>query len=149
MSLAMSAADHLQSCSSSLLPRQVLELPPREREVASIVYSLGLATATQVELGLSDVVSNGAVRSMLTRLVHKGIVNRQWGRRGRGQKHIYMPALAPYEAKRVAVTDLANRFFDGSLAALANLVAELVEEESRFPRQFRNVAIDPQSLRAF
>jgi hypothetical protein len=60
-----------------------------------------------------------------------------------------MPALAPYEAKRVAVTDLANRFFDGSLAALANFVAELVEEESRFPRQFRNVAIDPQSLRAF
>ena len=106
-----------------VLPPQVNLLAPREREVAAIVYRAGLCTAKQVQAQLSSPITSGAARSMLVRLVKKGLLVRHWGRRGRGHEYVYGPALDPDHAKRRAVEEIAEAFFGGSLAALAKEIS--------------------------
>lgn len=107
------------------MPPQILMLAFREREVATIVYSRGAATAKQLERDLSNNISNGAIRSMLTRLVGKGILRRVWGSRGRGQEYVYVPAITPDDVQQRALHDLSELYFDGSLAALAVTALEM------------------------
>ena len=111
------------------LPPEVLKLAPREREVATIVYEHGAPTAKYVMSCLSAQLSSGAVRSMLVRLVNKGVLRRGWGSRGRGQEFIYMPAVTPEDAKRNALRILADRYFEGSLLTVARTVFALLEEK--------------------
>ena len=113
------------------LPRQVLTLASREREVATIVYAQTSATARQVEGQLSTVMTNSAVRSMLVRLVRKGILSRRAiaGKRGRGQEYLYLPALTEADLKIRALRRLSEDFFDGSLSEAAQLLQMLVANE--------------------
>jgi predicted transcriptional regulator len=117
---------------SSEVPRQVLRLASREREVATIVYAQTGATARQVEAQLSTVMTNSAVRSMLSRLVRKGILSRRAieGTRGRGQEFLYLPALTEADLKMRALKRLSEDFFAGSLTETARLLQLLVEQES-------------------
>lgn len=103
----------------SRLPAEVQKLFSREREVATIVYARGSATATDVQGRLSTRLSNGAVRSMLQRLVCKGILTRR--RRGRHGAYVYLPALTTALVRENALVQLADEYFAGSLhrAALA------------------------------
>jgi predicted transcriptional regulator len=113
------------------LPRQVLALATREREVAAIVYARTSATARQVEGQLSTIMTNSAVRSMLVRLVRKGILSRRaiGGKRGRGQEYLYLPALTEADLKIRALKRLSEDFFDGSLSEAAQLLQMLVANE--------------------
>jgi predicted transcriptional regulator len=113
------------------LPRQVLALASREREVAAIVYAQTSATARQVEGQLSTIMTNSAVRSMLVRLVRKGILSRRaiGGKRGRGQEYLYLPALTEADLKIRALKRLSEDFFDGSLSEAAQLLQMLVANE--------------------
>ena len=113
---------------SNRLPPEVLMLAAREREVATIVYEHGAPTAKYVMSCLSKELSNGAVRSMLVRLVNKGVIRRGWGSRGRGREFIYMPAVTPEEVRWNALRILTDRYFDGSLLAVARTVFALLEE---------------------
>ena len=115
------------------LPRQVLRLASREREVATIVYAQTSATARQVEAELSTVMTNSAVRSMLVRLVRKGILSRRAiaGKRGRGQEYLYLPALKEADLKIRALKRLSEDFFDGSLIEAAQLLQLLVDKRAR------------------
>ena len=113
------------------LPRQVLRLASREREVATIVYAQTSATARQVEAQLSTAMTNSAVRSMLVRLVSKGILSRRaiGGKRGRGQEYLYRPAATEVDLKIRALKRLSEDFFEGSLAEAAQLLQVLVDKE--------------------
>lgn len=106
----------------SYIPPQVEQLAWREREIASIVYRFGYATAKDVEAELSQSVSNGAVRSMLVRLVRKGILRRRPGKRGAGCADVFIAALSIDHARTRALAKLADDFFGGSLFELEDYV---------------------------
>ena len=125
----MSAAAGTLQLSEASIPQQILALAPREREVATIVYGQGASTAKDVESCLSADLTNGAVRSMLCRLVAKGVLKRRWGSRGRGHQFIYMPALTAEDVKRKALRMLADRYFEGSLLGVARTALSLVEHD--------------------
>lgn len=110
-------------------PPQLKKLAQREREVASIIYDRGPCTANEVQTCLSVQISNGAVRSMLVRLVRKGILERRWGKRGRGHEYLYLPAIMPADVKQRALIELTENYFDGSLTAVAMGVLELINGE--------------------
>ena len=112
-----------------LLPLRALA--PREREVAQIVYEAGACTANQVQTQLSVSLSNGAVRSMLVRLVRKGIIFRRWGRRGRGQEHVYMPAITPAAVKERVLLEVTEKYFSGSMIATALGALDLLDSDTR------------------
>ncbi len=117
---------------SPKVPQQVLGLASREREVATIVYAQTGATARQVEVQLSTVMTNSAVRSMLGRLVRKGILSRRpiRGKRGRSQEYLYLPAVTESDLKIRALRRLSEDFFEGSLTETARLLQALVEKEN-------------------
>jgi len=99
-------------CSGSRLPAAVLRLAPREREVATLVYERGALTAAEVEAMLPVPISNGAVRSMLGRLVSKKVLKRRGG--GAGKAFFYVPAITTRDAVQLAFRQLAEDYFEGS-----------------------------------
>jgi predicted transcriptional regulator len=105
------------------LPPEVTRLYRREREIAVIVYERGLATAADVQAGLSSELSNPAIRSMLNRLVAKRILTRlKCGRHG---AFVYVPALTQASAREMALRQFAQDFYAGSLASLAGAIADM------------------------
>jgi predicted transcriptional regulator len=100
------------------LPPQVTRLAQREREIATIIYQAGACTAKDIEPCISPPISNGALRSMLVRLVNKGILRREWGKRGRGQQFVYVPSIMPDDVKRRAIRQLSDLYFEGSLLTM-------------------------------
>lgn len=90
---------------------ELRRLPPREREVAILVHSQGEMTPGEIELGLSDVISNSAIRTMLRRLVAKGILER----RKDGNKFFYFAAASEADAREQALRRLADQYFERSL----------------------------------
>jgi predicted transcriptional regulator len=108
---------------SDLYPREVARLYRREREIAMIVYERGLVTAKDVEAALSDPLRNAAVRSMLGRLVSKGILTQvKCGSRG---TFVYGPALTPSAAREKALRQFAEDFGYRSLDDLAEAIADM------------------------
>jgi predicted transcriptional regulator len=84
--------------------------------VAAIVYQCGRGiTADEVRLALSDPLSNSAVRSMLSRLVAKGLLVA----RKAGKALLYLPAVTDAEARERALLRLAEDYFAGSIAEAA------------------------------
>ena len=117
-------------------PPDVWRLFPREREIALIVYEGGPMTANDVLSRLSNALTNAALRSMLNRLVRKGILTRQL--LGRGRVYVYSPAVTASSARQSALEQFANDFHAGSLNALADAIAEmLARERARNPRAGR------------
>ena len=96
------------------LPPQVSELAWRERQIASIVYRL----------------SNGAVRSMLMRLVAKGILSRRPGKRGAGCSDLFIARLSVEDARKRALAKVADDFFGGSLTLLGACATEMTRASS-------------------
>ena len=107
------------------LPPQVIELAWRERQIASIVYRLGFATAKQVQFELGNSLSNGAIRSMLVRLVAKGILSRRPGKRGAGCSDLFIAKLSVEDARKLALAKVADDFFGGSLSLLGACASEM------------------------
>ena len=104
------------------LPREVRLLLPREREIAEIVYELEAATANDVLGRLSAPLANPSVRSMLNRLVRKGILIR-WLT---GRAFIYLPALTSIESRRIALVQFADDHFAGSIGKAAETMQEIL-----------------------
>jgi predicted transcriptional regulator len=114
---------------ASYLPPQVEQLARRERQIASAVYARGAMTAKEIEAELARSISNGAIRSMLSRLVGKGILVRRWGSRGRGQQFIYLPAITDQSVRNKALQIVADQYFDGSLLRAFVALFELLESD--------------------
>lgn len=108
------------------LPAEVLSLLPREQEVARIVYERGAATARQVGDLLCSRISNAAVRSMLNRLVAKGILKRTLSY----QAFVYLPCLTPSESSARAIEQFAQDYFGGSLIEAAKTMRTLLKHKA-------------------
>ena len=132
------------------LPPQVRSLADREREVATIVfYRRGASTAIDVENGLSPRITNAAVRSMLVRLIKKGILVREQSTRGRGQQCVYLPAITLPDVKERAIRELAGRYFEGSLLTLALEALDFMASPSDGDRELEEAAGGPKGRLAF
>jgi predicted transcriptional regulator len=112
------------------IPPQVQLLASRERELATIVYSFGPITPADVQEKLSTPLSNSAVRSMLVRLVQKGILDRYSNGRGSWQKFFYGPKITPMQLKQQVLKQVAEQYFDGSLTSVALGALDLMEGRS-------------------
>jgi len=104
-------------------------LPRREREVFEVLCGLEKGTASAVRAGLSDPPSDSAVRTLLGRLVAKGLVVH----RTVNQAYVYSPAPVTVSVAENAMQRLVRTFFDGSAAnaatALLGMAPELKDDE--------------------
>ena len=117
------------------LPPQVLDLAPREREIATIVYRLRSARATEIEDHLAGELANASIRSMLMRLCKKRILKRRRitvAKPGaRRIAYLYLPAIGADTVREGALRQLAMDHFDGSLSAMTNLALNLLDGTDR------------------
>ncbi|WP_243692133.1 BlaI/MecI/CopY family transcriptional regulator [Caulobacter sp. BK020] len=105
-------------------------LPRREREVFETLCRLESSTAAAVRAGLSDPLSDSAVRTLLSRLEAKGLVERTPGPDG----FLYSPAQRTEAVAAGALRRMIDTFFAGSAAsaatALLGLGQRLTPEEA-------------------
>jgi BlaI family penicillinase repressor len=108
------------------------QLSRRERQIMTLVFSQGEASATDVWQRLPDSPSRTAVRTMLRILEDKG----QLQHVKRGREFIYQPVQPRHDAGQSALGSVVRTFFDGSLeravaAHLADPAARPSDEELR------------------
>jgi predicted transcriptional regulator len=118
-------------------PQIVLNLAPAEREVALLVYQFGGCTAKEVQERLGKRITNATVRTMLRRLMKKGIVTRRSA--GQYKTFLYVPAITTEYVRQSAILHLAQQHFAGSLPRLAATLDELLHTRSA-PAQNRAAA---------
>jgi len=112
---------------ATLRTPMLTNLAPREQEVATIVYLNASMTATEVESALSSEISNAAIRSMLNRLVAKGVLRRH---KGEGKSYfIYSPAVQLPEIQERVLERVAGDYFGGSLSEVSRCVVRLMEKQ--------------------
>ena len=105
--------------------QQILETPHdlsrREREIMNILYRLGEATVSDVLAEMEAPLSYSAVRSTLNILRGKDHLTVRHDR----NQYVYRPTVDRTAARRSALDQLLNTFFDGSAA---DAVTALLEE---------------------
>jgi len=105
-------------------------LPRREREVFETLCRLETGTAAAVRAALSDPLSDSAVRTLLSRLDAKGLVERISGPDG----YVYSPVQRTEMVAAGALQRMIDTFFAGSAAsaatALLGLGQKLTPEEA-------------------
>lgn len=104
------------------LPKEVGLLGRREREIATAVYLVRAATASEVQESLSVALANASVRSMLNRLVAKGILKRTLS----GKAFVYLPALTSSDSRTRALKRFADDYFAGSVQQAALAMRDLL-----------------------
>lgn len=96
-------------------------LSRRERQIMDVIYQRGQATAQEVQDNMPDPPSYSAVRAMLRLLEEKGYLKHQQD----GPRYVFLPTLAREKARKSALKQMLETFFDGSteqaVAALLNL----------------------------
>jgi predicted transcriptional regulator len=104
-------------------------LSRRERQIMDVIYRRGQATAAEVLEGLPDPPSYSAVRAMLRVLEEKGHVQHV----SQGPRYVFLPTVPREKARRSALQQLVQTFFDGSteqaVAALLDLSAAKLSDE--------------------
>ena len=98
------------------LPAAVRQLAPRERQLATLIYREGALTAKEIGAHIAG-ISNGAIRTMLGRLLAKGVLRRRAS--GYGKTFLYLPAIAPNDVVEIALKRVAEDFYQGSVAEAA------------------------------
>ena len=93
-----------------------------------IIYSRGQATANEVMENLPDPPSYSAVRALLRVLEDKGHLQHTLD----GQRYVYSPIVARERAKRSALRNVLQTFFDDSaeeaVAALLDISQERLSD---------------------
>lgn len=104
-------------------------LSRREREIMAVLYRLGRATAGEVRAALDGTPADSTVRTQLRVLEDKGHVRHEEV----GLRYVYMPTVPRHAARRSALKDLVETFYDGStakvVAALLGGDADVSDEE--------------------
>jgi predicted transcriptional regulator len=117
-------------------------LPRREREVFETLCRLETGTAAGVRGALSDPLSDSAVRTMLSRLEAKGLVERTTGPEG----FLYSPVQRTEAVAAGALRRMIDTFFAGSAAsaatALLGLGQRLTPEEAAALEQAIDQAVE-------
>ncbi len=106
------------------------DLSRRERQIMTVIYARGEASAADVWQGMPDPPSKTAVRTLLRILEDKGHLRHE----KRGRQFIYHPLRARRRAGQSALEGVLKTFFDGSLekavaAHLAQPDAKIGTEE--------------------
>lgn len=105
------------------------KLSRREREVMEILYFLGEALATDIQVRLGPDMKNAATRKILTNLLEKGVIQR----RKDGRRYLYQPVV-PAEAVGIsALKQVLSTFFGGSFAT--GLLGVVESEKDRFTKE--------------
>ena len=100
------------------------KLSRREREIMDVLYALGdTASAEEIRERLSDPPTYSAVRAMLVKLEHKGVIKH----RAEGLRYVYSPVTSKTTAQKKAVGQLMRVFFGGSASEAA---AALLKQEN-------------------
>jgi BlaI family transcriptional regulator, penicillinase repressor len=95
-----------------------------------IIYRRGQATAAEVLQDLPDPPGYSAVRAMLRVLEEKGYLRHEY----KGPRYVFLPTLPLEKARRSALQQVVQTFFDGSIeravsALLDDSGAKLSEQE--------------------
>jgi BlaI family penicillinase repressor len=94
-----------------------------------VIYRRGQATAAEVMEGMPDPPSYSAVRAMLRVLEEKGHLRHE----SRGAKYVFLPTVPREKARRSALKQLLQTFFDGSteqaVAALLDLPGSKLSDD--------------------
>jgi predicted transcriptional regulator len=98
-----------------------VSLSRRERQIMDVVYQRGRATAAEVQDGLPDPPSYSAIRALLRVLEEKGHLRHEQD----GPRYVFLPTVGRDKARRSALRQLVQTFFEGSTAqAVAALLGE-------------------------
>ena len=105
-------------------------LTRRERQIMNILYKLGRATAAEVRAALPGQPSDSTVRTQLRVLEQKGHVRHEEN----GLRYIYTPEVPRHAARKSALRQMVDTFFDGAAekvvaAVLGGEAARLSAEE--------------------
>lgn len=92
-----------------------LDLGPRERQIVEAIFRLGRATVSEVLAELSDPPSYSSVRAILGKLERKGYVRHIED----GPRYLYLPAVPTERARKHAMRNLIDTFFQGSVESAA------------------------------
>ena len=99
------------------------KLGERELDIMQVLWQSAAATVAEVHQSLlnkRDDIAYTTVQTMLNRLEAKGLVKRDDSDRA----HRYMPVLKEPAVVNRAIQKLAERFFSGSVEALATRLVE-------------------------
>ena len=99
-------------------------LSRRERQIMEVIYRRGQATAAEVLEDLPDPPSYSAVRAMLRLLEEKGHLRHEQD----GPRYLFRPTVPREQARRSALRQLVQTFFDGSTE---QAVAALLDQTDR------------------
>jgi len=130
------------------LDRKLAALGPRQQEIAGIVYAHASVTPREVQQRLSEQRSLRVIRTLLDRLVLKGLVRRKAS--GRHREILYIAAIPTPRVREAAIRKLVDERFGGSLALASTALQEAARVESQvgLPRPktaaaIRRFASDP------
>ena len=101
----------------------------RERQITEAIYRLGRATVGEVLAELPDPPSYSAVRAMLGNLAKKGFVRHQED----GPRYVYLPAVPTERARRTAMQNLVETFFQGSAESAAAALLGMTDADIDAP----------------
>jgi predicted transcriptional regulator len=99
-------------------------LTKRERQIMNALYRLGRATAAEILEMLPGTPSYSTVRTQLRVLEKKGHVRHE----ELGLRYVYSPTVPRHSARRSALKQLVETFFEGSTA---KVVAALLGGDAR------------------
>src|SRR3970040_122257 len=102
-------------------PPNPLDVGRRERQIIEIVYRLGRASVSEVLEALPNPPTYSAVRAMLGKLRDKGHLTQEVD----GPRYLYRPAVPAERARKTAMKQLVDTFFDGSAERAAGGLATL------------------------
>jgi BlaI family transcriptional regulator, penicillinase repressor len=89
-------------------------LSRRERQIMDILYRRGRATAAEVMADLAGDPNSSTVRTQLRVLERKGFVRHEEA----GLRYVYLPAVPRHAARKSALRNLVDTFFDGSVESV-------------------------------
>ena len=93
----------------------LIHLSRRERQIMDALFRLGKATASEVRAGMPDPPSYSAVRATLRILEEKGAVRHE----ERDGRYVYAAVVSRDSARKSALRNLLDTFFEGSAAHAA------------------------------
>lgn len=102
-----------------------LDLGRRERQIMEAVYRRGRASVGDVLAELPDPPSYSAVRAMLGKLQRKGYLRQEQD----GPRYLYLPAVPREKARRTALRNILNTFFNGSTEQAVVALLQMADTE--------------------
>lgn len=106
-----------------IVKQSLQDLAKRERQILEIVYSLGRASAAEVQQHLPDSPSYSTVRKLLSILEDKGHVKHI----EQDRRYVYLPTRSRKEARLSALRHLMDSLFDSSAESVVSTLLDISE----------------------